>query len=186
MLTFNREVCLIRIGSRACRVRFQWSFSCNVGIAPANESRRYTCKVYSDWMTQSSRDTIKIYRKTSNSSRTLVGNKIVDHSDVVWASPGFNGLVRDNSMTRRETSKSWESVRLILAVMKMRSTQKMGQFRQTIWVTMNTKIYFTIPGPSVFVSYDQFHYQRSQITVSLKYKGIFILCLTFSKKPTYF
>ena len=28
-----------------------------------------------------------IYRKTSNVRRTLVGNKIVDHSDVVGASP---------------------------------------------------------------------------------------------------
>ena len=28
------------------------------------------------------------YRKTSNISRTLVGNKIVDNSDVVGASPG--------------------------------------------------------------------------------------------------
>ena len=28
-----------------------------------------------------------IYRKTSNISRTLVGNKIVDNSDVVGASP---------------------------------------------------------------------------------------------------
>ena len=28
-----------------------------------------------------------IYRKVSNISRTLVGNKIVDHSDVVGASP---------------------------------------------------------------------------------------------------
>ena len=27
------------------------------------------------------------YRKTSNISRTLVGNKIVDHTDVVGASP---------------------------------------------------------------------------------------------------
>ena len=27
------------------------------------------------------------YRKTSNKRRTLVGNKIVDHSDVVGASP---------------------------------------------------------------------------------------------------
>ena len=48
------------------------------------------------------------YRKTSNISRTLVGNKIVDNSDVVGASPvgaaptifilnltpGFNGLNR--------------------------------------------------------------------------------------------
>ena len=29
----------------------------------------------------------KNYRKTSNISHTLVGNKIVDHSDVVGASP---------------------------------------------------------------------------------------------------
>ena len=29
----------------------------------------------------------KLYRKTSNISRTLVGNKIVDNSDVVGASP---------------------------------------------------------------------------------------------------
>ena len=28
-----------------------------------------------------------VYRKTSNISRTLVGNQIVDHSDVVGASP---------------------------------------------------------------------------------------------------
>ena len=27
------------------------------------------------------------YRKTSNISRTLVGNNIIDHSDVVGASP---------------------------------------------------------------------------------------------------
>ena len=30
---------------------------------------------------------INTYHKTSNISRTLVGNKIVDHSDVVGASP---------------------------------------------------------------------------------------------------
>ena len=29
----------------------------------------------------------EMYCKTSNTSRTLVGNKIVDHSDVVGASP---------------------------------------------------------------------------------------------------
>ena len=34
-------------------------------------------------MTQS----FKSYRKVSNISRTLAGNKIVDHSDVVGASP---------------------------------------------------------------------------------------------------
>ena len=58
---------------------------------------------------------INYYRKT-NISRTLVDNKIVDHSDVVGASPvgassnyifiidlapGFNGLGEDNHKTRR-------------------------------------------------------------------------------------
>ena len=33
------------------------------------------------------RDLLHIYRKTSNIRRTLVGNKIVDHSDIVGASP---------------------------------------------------------------------------------------------------
>ena len=30
---------------------------------------------------------VRMYRKTSNISRTLVGHEIVDHSDVVGASP---------------------------------------------------------------------------------------------------
>ena len=33
------------------------------------------------------RSFVSKYRKASNISRTLVGNKIVDHSDVVGASP---------------------------------------------------------------------------------------------------
>ena len=55
--------------------------------------------------------------------RTLVGNKIVDHSDVVGniacrrcsnyifildLTPGFNGLGKDNCKTRRETFKHWD------------------------------------------------------------------------------
>ena len=59
------------------------------------------------------------YRQTSNISRTLVANKIVDHSDVVRdarrccsnyilildLTPGFNGLGKDNYKTRREPFK---------------------------------------------------------------------------------
>ena len=30
---------------------------------------------------------LHVYRQTSNTSRTLLGNEIVDHSDVVAASP---------------------------------------------------------------------------------------------------
>ena len=69
------------------------------------------------------------YRKTSNIRRTLVGNKIVDHSDVVGASPigaaphyiflldltsGFKGLGKDSHKTIWESVKCWDLVRLIL------------------------------------------------------------------------
>ena len=54
----------------------------------------------------------KIYRKTSNVRRILVGNKIVDHADVVGASPtnyifihdltsGFKGFGKDSHKTVR-------------------------------------------------------------------------------------
>ena len=58
------------------------------------------------------------YCQTSYISHILLGNKIVDHSDVVGASacqrcsnyifmldfiPGFNGLGKDNCKMRRET-----------------------------------------------------------------------------------
>ena len=66
------------------------------------------------------------YRKTSNISRTLLGNKIVDNSDVVGASPviilnltpGFNGLSEDNCKRIQETFKFWDLVRLILEVLR--------------------------------------------------------------------
>ena len=67
------------------------------------------------------------YRKISNIRCTLVGNKIVDHSDVVGASPvcsnyifilnwtpGFSGFGKDNCKTRRETFMFGDWVRLIL------------------------------------------------------------------------
>ena len=57
------------------------------------------------------------YRKTSNISRTLVGNKIVDNSDVVGASP-VNGLSENNCKRIQETFKLWELVRLILEVLR--------------------------------------------------------------------
>ena len=71
-----------------------------------------------------------IYSQAYNISRTLVGNKIVIHSGVVGASPvgaapttssfstytRFNGLVKDNNKTRRETFKCSDLVHLILEV----------------------------------------------------------------------
>ena len=61
------------------------------------------------------------YHQTSNISRTILGNKTVDHSDVVLQQhlhflPGFNGLGKDNCKTRREAFKFWYLVRLILEV----------------------------------------------------------------------
>ena len=68
------------------------------------------------------------YRQVSNIRCTLVGNSIADHSDVVGASPvgyifildltpGFNGLAKDKSKTRRDSFKFWNSVRLILGIL---------------------------------------------------------------------
>ena len=71
------------------------------------------------------------YCQTSNISHTLVGNKIVDHSDVVRASPvraasatslfstltpGFRELGKDHCKRRGETFKFWDFVHLILEV----------------------------------------------------------------------
>ena len=64
-----------------------------------------------------------MYRKTSNTRRSLVGNKRADHLDVIGASPvgavldltpGFNGLDSNNCKTRRSTFQFWDLVRLIL------------------------------------------------------------------------
>ena len=69
------------------------------------------------------------YLQTPNIRCTLVGNKIVDHSDIVGAShvgaahnyifildltPGFNGFAKDNYKTRWETF--WDFVCLILEI----------------------------------------------------------------------
>ena len=67
------------------------------------------------------------YPKTSNISGTLVGNKIVDHSDVVAASPAgaapttssldlILGWDKDKCKTGRETFKFGGSVQLKLEV----------------------------------------------------------------------
>ena len=77
----------------------------------------------------------KLYiRQVSNIRRTLVGNEIGDHSDVVGASPvgaapnissfstkltpAFIGLGKDNCKTRRETFEFGDLVRLILEILR--------------------------------------------------------------------
>ena len=72
-----------------------------------------------------------IYCQTSNIRCTLLGNKIVDHSDVGGAlpvgaapitssfstsTPGINGLGKGNWKTRRETFKCWDLLCLILEI----------------------------------------------------------------------
>ena len=72
-----------------------------------------------------------IYGQTSNISRTLVGNKIVDYSEEVGVSPvgaadifildvtpGFKGLCIDNWKTRRESFKICDFVRLLLDILR--------------------------------------------------------------------
>ena len=70
-----------------------------------------------------------IYRQTSNIRRTLVGNKLVGHSDVVGAAcsnyifildltPGFNGLGKKHCKTRRESFKFRGMVRLKLEILR--------------------------------------------------------------------
>ena len=80
---------------------------------------------------------LSYYRQVSNISHTLAANKIVDHSDVVGASPvgaapitssfsteylasivwaKTNSLGKDNCKTRRETLKFWVLVWLILEI----------------------------------------------------------------------
>ena len=63
---------------------------------------------------------INDYRQVSNIRRTLVGNKIVDHSDVVVLdlTHGFIGLGKDNCKTRRGTFKFNDMVRLILEILR--------------------------------------------------------------------
>ena len=73
----------------------------------------------------------KHYCQVSNMRRTLVGNKIVDHSDVVGASPidaaqttssfstpGLKGLGKDDFKTRWESFQFWDSVWLILETLR--------------------------------------------------------------------
>ena len=71
------------------------------------------------------------YRQNSNINHTLVDNKIVDHSDVVGASPvraapatssfatytpGFDGFGKDSCKMRRETFKFCDLVWFILEI----------------------------------------------------------------------
>ena len=65
------------------------------------------------------------YRKTSNISRTLIGNKIVDNyrrcSNYIFIlnfTPGFNGLSEDNCKRIQETFEFWNLVRLIQEVLR--------------------------------------------------------------------
>ena len=84
---------------------------------------------------------IRVYRQTSNICRILVGNVIVDHWDVVGASPvgaalntssfstGFNGVGKDNCKTGQDTFKFWDLVGLILEVWQQILMPRLTCFR---------------------------------------------------------
>ena len=94
------------------------------------------------------------YRQVSNISRTL-GNKIVDHSDVIGASPvgaapttssfstltlGFYRLGKDNYKTNRESFKFWDLVRFISEMYVRLSTIRAWISNRTngfIWDVIN-------------------------------------------------
>ena len=59
------------------------TFTISAPPPPPLKSHRFVYIVYK----QVSQTAVDKYRKTSNISHSLVGNKIVDHSDVVGASP---------------------------------------------------------------------------------------------------
>ena len=106
------------------------------------------------------------YRQVSNIRRTLVSNKIVDHSDVVFWSiacrrcsnyifildltPGFIGLGKDNYKTRRETFKFGDLLRFILETLRYSYCCVMIPFRicysashMTPWWLLLASIYGT-------------------------------------------
>ena len=85
------------------------------------------------------------YHQIFNIRCSLVGNKIIDHSDVVGTSPvgaapttssfltpGFNRLHKDNCKTGRKTFKFWDLVQLILGIWQYYQTlRKLFGFYQT-------------------------------------------------------
>ena len=101
----------------------------------------------------------KSYNKNSNISRTLVRNKIDDHSDVVGAlrcsnyifildfTSGFKGFGKDSRKTVWESFKCWDLVPLILETWRyikqlcMRSFLKISQIN-THTATIMQKTHF--------------------------------------------
>ena len=75
---------------------------------------------------------------TSNISRTLVGSKIVDNSDVILdLTSGFNKLGRDTCKMRREILKCWDLMWLILEVL-----QYIVSLFSVLWRCISTIIIF--------------------------------------------
>ena len=92
------------------------------------------------------------YRQVSNIRHTLVGNKIVDHSDVVGASPvgaasttsslsthGFIGWGQNNHKTRREAFKFWDLGRLILDILRYVLYCENGIIMLSTWYAHRSK-----------------------------------------------
>ena len=110
------------------------------------------------------------YCKTSNISRTLVGNNIVDNSHVVDnyifilnLTPGFNVLSEDNCNRIQETFKLWDLVRLILEVLR---------WAQAYWCLKNKAAYYRQHFQeivSIHVYSKRYRYLEKQISPGLGY-----------------
>ena len=68
-----------------------------------------------------------LYRQVSNIRRTLVGNKMVDHSDVVGASPVGAAQTTSSFSTQHLASLDWE---------KTTARQGEGHLSRGIWCVL--------------------------------------------------
>ena len=107
-------------------------FSLGVSLDTANDrlvKKARICLGKGLLLNRSQDNNLMTYPKTFNTKRTLVGNEIVDHSDVgtappvaaipttsSFSTPGFNRLGKDNFKTKRKKHLCGDSVRLILEV----------------------------------------------------------------------
>ena len=96
---------------------------------------------------------VQNYHKTSNISRTIVGNKIVDHSDLI---PGFNWLGKDHCQMKRETFKVWDFVPYIrdLTVcsdMMPYNGVALKPILHQIWITMEKFLVKWAPAPDMYL-----------------------------------
>ena len=111
-------------------------------------------------------------RQTYNIRRTLVGNKIVDHSDVVGTSPVSAAPTTSSfstkhlasidwtkisiCKTRRETFQCWDLVRLILEVWRYVTSQLLGTCIKASWINPMRVLSSFLSSVQGITEYDSF------------------------------